>query len=197
VPLTGEGRGFGDRACSWDSTLQEGALALRQHLPIELPAFDGGAGGLVIVTAEAGDFTVNLAEALPLLFGVGFGIDEGLGQFGEAGGQQGAELIAHELAMGAAAQGIGILVKVPDEFAGSFKPQPILVAALFPVGEILLGDGASLKVVAEPFLDDHMGVEPFDDLAARFAVFEAAADLIADGLGEAGDFAGAGGVHGG
>ena len=33
----GEGRGFGDGACSWDSTLQEEPLALRQHLPIELP----------------------------------------------------------------------------------------------------------------------------------------------------------------
>ncbi len=82
------------------------------------------------------------------------------------------------------ALGLGVLLGVVAE------------AALSPGGEVAVGDGLVGEEFVEDLLDLGQFVEPGEDLGAGLAVAEALVELGADGLGEAGDFAGAGAVGG-
>lgn len=60
---------------------------------------------------------------------------------------------------------------------------PIEVAALSPLGEVLLADGVAGELVGDDFLDFGELIEPGGDGFFAFAVFEAGVDLFADGFG--------------
>ena len=96
-----------------------------------------------------------------------------------------------EVAVGEA----GELGGVGGEFAGVFEEflggKPVEKAAVIPFGEVLGADGDAGEVFCEDGLDFGKGVEPFDEFYAGFAVVEALVELVAEGAGETGDFAGA------
>ncbi len=88
----------------------------------------------------------------------------------------------------------GELGGVGGEFAGGFEEflggKPVEEAAVVPFGEVLGADGDAGEVFGEDGLDFGEGVEPFNQVHAGFAVVEALVELVAEGAGEAGDFAG-------
>ena len=59
------------------------------------------------------------------------------------------------------------------------------------IGEVLGADGAGSEMVGENLADVGEVVEPRQDLGGGLAVGEAAVELVAEGLREAGDFSGA------
>ena len=67
--------------------------------------------------------------------------------------------------------------------------EPILIAGAAPFGEVLVGDGVAFEALGEDFLGLREVVEPRQDVAAEMAVVEALVQFVADGGGEAGDFA--------
>jgi len=54
--------------------------------------------------------------------------------------------------------------------------EPFAIAALFPVGKVGFVDGAALEIALEDGLGFREGIEPVDELAAGFAVVEAAVE---------------------
>jgi hypothetical protein len=62
------------------------------------------------------------------------------------------------------------------------------VAGLPPIREVLLGDGPAVEVVVQYFLDLGQLVKPSEDFGAGESVFEAMAELIAQGGWETADF---------
>ena len=69
---------------------------------------------------------------------------------------------------------------------------PFGITAAPPVGEVVLGEGASAEFFGEDALDFGQGIEPGEEFGAVGAVVEAMVEFIADEFGEAGDFSGAG-----
>jgi hypothetical protein len=69
--------------------------------------------------------------------------------------------------------------------------EPVAEAASAPLGEVAGADGDALKVLLDDFLDFGEPVEPGEEFAGFLAVVEALVEFLADGGGEAGDFAGA------
>jgi len=65
--------------------------------------------------------------------------------------------------------------------------EPFAIAALFPVGKVGFVDGAFLEIALEDGLGFREGIEPVDELAAGFAVVEAAVEEGAKFAGEAGE----------
>ena len=59
-----------------------------------------------------------------------------------------------------------------------------------PFGEVHLADGARAEFGNEDGLDGGQGVKPGQEGGGGFVVGEAAVEFVAEGLGEAGDFAG-------
>ena len=86
--------------------------------------------------------------------------------------------------------------KASDEVAGFLMLEPFTIAPLFPVGEVLFVDGTGVEVQLEGVANLREAVEPEDELVAWLTVLEAAVELVADAFREAGNFAGAGGIHG-
>lgn len=70
--------------------------------------------------------------------------------------------------------------------------EPALVAALTPVGEVLVSDGNAIEVPGEDCFDEGKFVKPWKDFRRRVAIFDAAVELVAEVFGKAGDFAGEG-----
>ena len=109
---------------------------------------------------------------------------------GIAGGDGVGEAV-DEVAVGEA----GELGGVGGEFAGGFEEildgEPVEEAAIVPFGEVLGADGDAVEMFGEEGLDFGEGVEPLDEVHAGFAVVEALVELVAEGAGETGDFAGA------
>jgi hypothetical protein len=168
------------------------------EFPLALFALEGHALGAVVFAAQTGQFAVDVAEALPAFFGVGFGFEELGGETGHFGGEDGGEVVAEFGAVGGLVQVLGVFGEVGGGVAGVFAAEPLEVAGLAPVGEVLGGDGAAGELFFEEAVDLGLAVEPVDKLAGGVGVFEAAAQLRAEGMGETADFAGVGGgeVHG-
>jgi hypothetical protein len=59
-----------------------------------------------------------------------------------------------------------------------------------PFAEVLLADGARVKFGGEHGADSGQSVEPGQECGGGFVVGEASVEFVAEGLGEAGDFAG-------
>ena len=70
---------------------------------------------------------------------------------------------------------------------------PVLEAADAPVGEVLGGDRFAGELTGENFLYGSKVVEPRENDGGRLAIEEALVELIADVVGETGDFAAPGG----
>jgi len=172
-----------------------GGFVFAVDLPGPLVALDGGEDGAVVVAAEAREFAVDLAEALPSGLGIEGLIEERGGQAGEFDGDEGGEAVADLAAVGGSFEFGGLLGELGDEGKGFLLAEPIEVAGLLPIGEVLFGNGASVELGFEDFLDLGEAAEPFDEVFAGFAVFEAVAQLVADFPGQSGDFTDAGGDH--
>jgi len=157
---------------------------------------DGGVDGAVVIPAEAGEAVLDLAEAVPALFGVLLFIEHGLGELDEFGGEEGGEVVGETLVAGLLGEVSGPFDELPGEGEGFLLLEPVLVAAVTPFGDILRGDGAAIEVFEEDVFDFREFTEPIEDHGGRVAVEEALVEFVADGFGEAGDFAGTGGVHG-
>ncbi len=129
---------------------------------VEVGGFGGGVGGEVLESAAQGD--------------------------GERGGEEGgggggvARVIL---------EGGGLLAEVGEPGAGLLELEPVGEAAAAPFGEVLFSDGAAVEVGGEDGLDLGEGIEPGEEGGGGLAVVEAGIELVADGGGEAGDFAGA------
>ena len=80
-----------------------------------------------------------------------------------------------------------------EEFA---MEEPFLESALTPGAEVLGGDGRAVEALADDLADFGQVVEPGEDFGGFLAVVEADVELLADGAGEAGDFAAAVGEGG-
>ena len=142
---------------------------------------------------EAGDVAVEAVQEVEAGEEVGVeGTFEGhfAQEDGVAGGDGVGEAIG-EVAVGEAGEFGG----VGGEFAGVFEEflggEPVEEAAIVPFGEVLRADGDAVEVFGEDGLDFGEAVEPLDEVHAGFAVVEALVELVAEGAGEAGDFAGA------
>ena len=71
--------------------------------------------------------------------------------------------------------------------------EPMLEAANAPVREVLGGDGLAGELGREDFLYGGEAVEPGKDGGGGLAIEEALVELVAEVVGEAGDFAASGG----
>jgi hypothetical protein len=180
---------------------------------LEVIVGEGGA-------AEAGDVVGELAEGSPFAVGVGFGIDvAGHGDVlelgpkeefgGEAWGVRGEWVRASlgwrwgrglsgglgwERGRGGGRERIGR--NELEEVSGLVLEEPIAVATLFPIGEVLFGNGAVVELGGEDDFDVEEPVEPGEDGFGGNVVEEFEVKLFADGVREARDFAEArGSVH--
>ena len=84
------------------------------------------------------------------------------------------------------------IVEIVSELEQVVAILPVFEAALFPFGEILFGDGAAEEFLVKDGLDLGKRIEPKEEGLSGLVVFEAAIELVADGMREASDFAGAG-----
>jgi hypothetical protein len=147
--------------------------------------------GAVAVVAEASEFREQFAQALPAVLGAGGAFEEGAGGNGEVGGEELGKFFGEDIAGGGMEVG-GVFHELVERVALLVEVLPIEEAALFPMGEIDFVDGLAVEVVGEDGLDFREGVEPGGELLGFLAVVEALVELVADGAGEAGDFALAG-----
>ena len=83
----------------------------------------------------------------------------------------------------------GLSVHELEELGGLELEEPVAVAALFPFGEVLFGDGTVFEVSGEDGFDVGERVEPGKDGFGGDAVVEFEVELFADGVSEASDFA--------
>ena len=63
--------------------------------------------------------------------------------------------------------------EVIEPFDVSLVQEPILIAAVAPFGEVLVGDGLVIEFIGQQFFGFGEGVEPFEEFGALFAVCEA------------------------
>jgi len=75
--------------------------------------------------------------------------------------------------------------------AGFPIAQPILVAAVSPFGNVVLGDGPAGEMRGEDLPDFGQLIEPGHSVFGEGAVEQELVELLADRFGEAGDFTGA------
>jgi len=126
---------------------------------------------------------------------VGVGVEVFGGEGADGGGgvtkrEPTGEFVGERSGEGIVAEGVWVL-----EFTGEGKGveagEPVAVPAGFPMGEVGWGDGLGGEVGGEDGLDLGERVEPVEEGGAGFVVEDAAVELVADGKGEPGDFAGA------
>ncbi len=72
---------------------------------------------------------------------------------------------------------------------GGGQDEPLLKAAEFPFGKVLLINGPATEKPGHDGMDFGQGIEPLEEPGIRLLIEEALVELFADGLGEAGDFA--------
>ena len=159
-------------------------------VPFVAPLFFGeaDAAAVVVFAAEAGGFTQDALEAFPALVGVGDFV-EFLDGGEELDGQQGAEAVGegHAVVLDEAFlvyfEFLGLLDEGLDLFAGLLEAEPGLIAAGFPLGEVLRRDGAGIEFLFEDRFDLGDSIEPGEDVVGGLAVVEALVELVADVFG--------------
>ena len=148
-----------------------------------------GAGVAKLVESENGAAEAGEGIGGPNVFvGIGIAVRAGSGEVTEEFAKaDGGEL---EAAFGEL-DGVGPGEEVGEGFVpgAHFRPpelvfEPVLVTAVFPIGEVVFGDSAEEGRSAR-------GLEFLDDTMVRDAVLNHEIELFADLDGEAGDFAGA------
>jgi hypothetical protein len=156
----------------------------------EAIAIEAEALGGVVTATELDGVGTEFAQAPPLLGAVLCG--ECAGGEGVTGGNGvGEEVSNREVGVEVS----GVLGKLPGKRQGFLLEEPIPVAALLPFREVLGEDGFTGENGGHDGLDFGKGVEPGGQVFGLLAVVKAAVQLVADAAGEAGDFAGASGVH--
>jgi hypothetical protein len=78
--------------------------------------------------------------------------------------------------------------RIQQEVGSVVLKEPVAVAALFPIGKVLFGDGVVVEVGEDGF-DFGEGVEPGENFFGGLVVEEFEVELFADGVREASDFA--------
>jgi hypothetical protein len=168
-----------------------GAFAERAHRRlVDALRIETEALGSVVTATELDGVGTEFAQAPPLLGAVRCGERAG-GESVTGGNGVGEEVSDRE----AGAEARGVLGKLPGERQGFLLEEPISVAALPPLGEVLGADGSAGEDGRHDGLNLGKGVEPGGQVFGLLAIVEAAVQLIADAAGEAGDFAGASRVH--
>ena len=114
-----------------------------------------------------------------------------LGRLHELDGEHIAVMVAQGIGADRPVQFLGMLHQAPAQFEAILVLDPVLVAALHPLGEVGLFDGLTVEVGLEDGLDFGEGVEPVHQYLADFAVAEAVVEFFAELVGEAGNFSGA------
>ena len=84
-----------------------------------------------------------------------------------------------------------LVVKIAEELEGLLAGVPLAVAAIFPLGEVARGDGATVKLGLENGLYFREGVEPGEDRFGFVAIVQAGIELFADLVRETSNFSGA------
>ena len=113
-------------------------------------ALDSTIDGLVIIATEAGDLLMNGTHLFPLFLGGGVRIDHGLGKTIDLEHQNVGEAVAQGIAGGGVGKAFGFGGELFGQFAGFGAVEPVLIATMFPIGKVLVFDGAS----AELFLNN-------------------------------------------
>jgi hypothetical protein len=93
--------------------------------------------------------------------------------------------------------GLGFEVRIffcemQNSGAGFPVAKPIMVTAVTPFGNVVLGDGPAAEVLGQHGFDFGQLIEPGDGVFAEDSVEQLLIQLFADGFGEAGDFTGSG-----
>jgi len=110
------------------------------------------------------------------------------GEFGGvASGEDGGEVICYAAAGGLGELG-GVFCDLGKPGEGLFMGEPIAIAAIAPIREVLKVDIAGVEMAVEEGLDFGEGVEPLEDKGAGLGVEEATVEFVANFAGEAGDF---------
>ena len=154
---------------------------------VEAFALKTDALGPEMAAEKAGDVGGDLPEAGPAGQGFGFGGEKGAGSGGVLEGDPMGELFGKAIGE----RRVGGLVLVLDalgEVAGIEADKPVAVAAVFPFGEVALGNRAAGELFVEKGFDLGQGVEPLENGFAKFAVLKAAVELLTDGVRETSDF---------
>jgi hypothetical protein len=85
----------------------------------------------------------------------------------------------------------GILrIEFAETNAAFFRQQPIPVATVAPLGEVVIGDGLAGDAFGKDALHFWQRVQPVDEVGTERAVVETAVEFEANGAGKAGDFSG-------
>ena len=139
-------------------------------------------GHLVVAPAQALEFADDFQHgfaAFGAFFGLGFTQQDEQGEGGDLGGAVGERDVADFLL-----QFAGFGEEALVDGSGFLVALPFPVAAVFPLAQVLFGDGAATEVFLEDGLDVAVGVEPGDEGGAGLAVGETFVELGAQVLGE-------------
>jgi hypothetical protein len=176
----------------------DGGLVLENlQAQVQFSALDAKPLGVVIALAQQRDVLVELALSFQLRGGIALARARLLQGEGQAGGQAQGQLIGklgagHGFAEWCGgrrlAQFGGVRAEAADGFQRFLLLLPIAVSAELPIGQIVLVDRLVVKFSRHEGYHFGQGVEPFGDLFAFCAVFEAVVDLLANGLRQPRDF---------
>ena len=128
---------------------------------------------------KAAEFAGEFSELFPAFFGV-FDFVQLRGVLRQLSDGDVHEVVARERAGGVAIDSIGAFDHPTGLVDGFLVADPIGIAAFAPVREVFFVDRLGIEKVAEDAFDFGEAVEPFNELRARAAVFEAAVEFIAD-----------------
>jgi len=163
-------------------------------LHLEAFAVDAQPFGPLIVAAQTGYVVTEGAQAIPLFAAIRIAVQLADGQ-GIPGGDEGGEMVGQ-----GTLAGLGDFAGFGQEAAGLSEgillEEPGGVVAFFPFGEVGLGNRMAGKGGGQDLPDFRAGVEPGDDLSALLAVAQTEVDLLAEVMGQPGDFTLRGGGHG-
>ena len=147
---------------------------------------------VLLVQTEAGGLTAGTAEDLDVgdegVDDLGAGFAAGLDGAKKVGEHEGGEVVVQSGGLGGI-QLTHLLGKRPDLSQGTLLRDPIRKPALFPLVDALINDRTAGEELREHRLDFREGVEPGNERRGWFIVQEAMIELLADGQGEASNFA--------
>jgi hypothetical protein len=152
-------------------------------------ALFGEAEALVVIVfaAEAGEFAGDFAKTIPAFVHVieafeeaevsaQFRGDEGAELFGDFGGIAGGVEFGDIFELG------------PEAIAAVFVVEPFFIAAVAPFVEVVVINGAAAEFLGEHLVALGQFVDPLKNIRAGLAVQEAAVELFADVVWQAGYF---------
>jgi hypothetical protein len=153
----------------------------------------------LVALPEPRQLAVDLAHGLPLLVNIPFLFQQPHGRLRqfhhEDFGETFAQSAVHPCLGGFFVEIVGSLQQQEGGFAGFLAAEPIEMAGLFPVGQVLVGNGAAAELFLGQVADLREAMEPLEDFVAVLVIFDAAVEFVADGFGQAADFTNAANYH--